>query len=277
MVTPKKGDVVLHRNGYRAKVVDLDGTALTNQGPATLYHLKFLEGAQPGVFCLIEDFTFPALENRREVECAVYHEAAHMAIAAFYGLTLRPDGFMVDAGGHGLSRYKTQPDEADHSREGVAVSSFAGFYADERYRLERSYPALTPTDIILSDDWIAARKVIQKMSAEYMPGNNPMLIQAKLENRSKHLVERYWPVIQELADALLGKEPQPTKILDTGEMWSEENSARFVTGEETVLLLARHGIETTCSPGEGAAATTPSIIVTSPHESEEPLDTITPI
>jgi hypothetical protein len=254
MENPEKGDVVLHSNGCRAKVLDLDGVAVTNQGQAALYHLKFIAVDNPRVYCLREEFTFPALENTQEVECAAYHEAAHMAIAAVYGLTLRPEGFMVDAGGHGLSRYNTIPDESDYSREGVAVSSFAGFYADERHRRDRSYPPLGPMDLILSPDWIAGREAIQKMSAQYT-SDSPMMMQVKLEIRSKQLVERHWPVIQELAKALLAKDAEPTKLLDTGELWSEENSARFVTGAEAVAILAKHGIPAYCAPRDSSAST----------------------
>jgi len=59
---PKVGDVVLHRNGYRAEVIGL-GSMATNRGLATLYNIKFLEGPLPGVNCLREEFTFPAPEQ----------------------------------------------------------------------------------------------------------------------------------------------------------------------------------------------------------------------
>jgi hypothetical protein len=58
MENPKVGDKVVHHNGYKAEVKGL-GSVATNQGLATLYNLKFLEGPLPGVNCLREEFTFP--------------------------------------------------------------------------------------------------------------------------------------------------------------------------------------------------------------------------
>ena len=62
MENPKIGDVVLHRNGNKGEVIAL-GSIATNQGLATLYNLKFLEGPIPGVNCLREEFTFPVPDN----------------------------------------------------------------------------------------------------------------------------------------------------------------------------------------------------------------------
>ena len=55
---PKKGDMVLHNNGYRAEVIDL-GSIATDRGLAPLYNLKFLDGPIVGVNCLRDEFTFP--------------------------------------------------------------------------------------------------------------------------------------------------------------------------------------------------------------------------
>jgi hypothetical protein len=58
MENPKKGDKVLHRNGYVAEVIEL-GSMVTFRGLAITYNIKFLEGPLPGVNCLREEFTFP--------------------------------------------------------------------------------------------------------------------------------------------------------------------------------------------------------------------------
>ena len=57
MKDPKKGDVVIHRNGCRAEVMGL-GSIATHRGLETMYNLKFLEGPISGVNCLREEFTF---------------------------------------------------------------------------------------------------------------------------------------------------------------------------------------------------------------------------
>jgi hypothetical protein len=71
-----------------------------------------------------------------------YHEAGHIVIAAVRGLTLRPDGLMVISDGDGYCVYCTQPEENDHSRESVIVSSFAGYFASKRFCHEHSCPGL---------------------------------------------------------------------------------------------------------------------------------------
>ena len=155
---------------------------------------------------------------------------------------------MVDLGGMGLARFCTQPEENDASREGVILASFAGFLAEIRFCEMWSRPAPEWKGYIFSSDWIEARTTISKLSGEYSPGDNPVTIQPKLENRSKRLVEQHWGLIETLAAALLAKELEPTKLLDDGAIWSYEATARFLTGEETVALLARHGITATCEP-----------------------------
>jgi len=58
MENPRKGDKVLHRNGYVGEVVALS-SRVTFQGLATTYNIKFLEGTLPVVNCLREEFMFP--------------------------------------------------------------------------------------------------------------------------------------------------------------------------------------------------------------------------
>lgn len=58
MENPKLGDVVLHENGYQARVISLSDVP-TKKGSANTYQLKFLEGPYRAVDCLREEFTFP--------------------------------------------------------------------------------------------------------------------------------------------------------------------------------------------------------------------------
>jgi hypothetical protein len=64
MENPKKGDKVLHRNGYTAKVIKL-GSIVTFQGLATTYTIKFLEGLATSAKCLRDDFTFSVPDASR--------------------------------------------------------------------------------------------------------------------------------------------------------------------------------------------------------------------
>jgi hypothetical protein len=58
MANPAVGDIVLHKNGCRAEVMQL-GSIMTKNGMATIYNIKFLNGNYVGVNCLREEFKFP--------------------------------------------------------------------------------------------------------------------------------------------------------------------------------------------------------------------------
>lgn len=97
-----------------------------------------------------------------------YHEAGHTVIAAVRGLALRPDGLMVTSGGEGLSVYCTQPDDSDHSRESVIVSSFAGYWAANRFCIEHSCQDLLDPMAVISSDWVLrVRKLINCQLTTY--------------------------------------------------------------------------------------------------------------
>src|SRR5712671_5987597 len=105
-----------------------------------------------------------------------YHEAGHIVIAAVRGLVLRPDGLMVISNGEGFCVYCTQPDESDASRESVVVSSFAGYYAAKRFCDEHSCPDFLDPLPQISDDWKDARKIVDKLSTEYMAGKSLLTV-----------------------------------------------------------------------------------------------------
>lgn len=183
-----------------------------------------------------------------------YHESGHTAIAAVRGLALRPDGLMVLPNGNGLSVYCTQPEESDHSRESVIVSSFAGYWASKRFCEEHSCPDLLDTMALISPDWMEARKVVGKLSPEYVAGDSLTTVQLRLEKESEHLVNQYWPAIEALAIALLAKDPEPMRPLKTGQIWSDEaGPVRYMSGEEALEILAQHGIAAVCEPRVGDA------------------------
>ena len=48
--------------------------------------------------------------------------------------------------------------------------------------------------------------------------------------------------------ALLTKQWEPLKPLKSGCTWSHETTAKYVTGEEVVSILGRHGIAAVCDP-----------------------------
>jgi hypothetical protein len=181
-----------------------------------------------------------------------YHEAGHFVVAAVRGLTLRPDGLMVISNGDGLSVYNTQPDESDASRESIIVSSFAGYWASKRFCDEHSCPDLLDTMAVTSPDWVDARTIVLKLSAEYLADDNILKVQQRLEKESKRLVDQYWSVVEALAIALLAKKPEPMRPLKTGHPWSNHTgTVRYMDGEEAVEILAQHGITAVCKPRAG--------------------------
>ncbi len=169
---------------------------------------------------------------------AAHHEAGHIVIAATQKLRLRPEGLGVDLRGEGLACYCKRPDDSDLSRERVIVATFAGYYAERRFCEERGYPASAPDQWFLhSLDGLEAREVISELSDEYLANENVPTIQRNLQSRSEQLVEEHWVAIAALAAALLAKEPEPLMPLKSGGVWSQERTARYLSGQEMVGTL----------------------------------------
>lgn len=181
------------------------------------------------------------------IERAAYHEAGHIAIAAVLGLTLRPDGLMIDSCREGVAIYCTQPEDSDPSREAVILSSEARYWAETRFCEERPCSGPDANGPVMYCDHIQSWEIMKTFSTKYLAGENPMLVYVKLQNRSKRLVEQHWSVIKALASALLAKDPQPMRPLKTGGSWTHSTApARYLDGEEAVEKLARHGIAAVC-------------------------------
>jgi hypothetical protein len=178
-----------------------------------------------------------------------YHEAGHFVIAAARGLALRPDGLMVISNGNGFCVYATQPDKSDPSRESVILSSFAGYWAAQRFCNEHSCSELLDPVPQTSRDWQDARKIIGELSEEYLTEKSLMTVQLRLEQESKRLVDQYWPPIEALAMSLLAKDPEPMRPLKTGERWSNETEpVRYMEGAEAAAILVSQGIAAICEP-----------------------------
>ncbi len=176
-----------------------------------------------------------------------HHEAGHIVIAAVRGLALRPDGLMVISDGNGFCVYSTQPDESDHSRESIILSSFAGYWAAKRFCDKHSCPDLLDPMVLISSDWTHARHVIAVLSSEYVETRSLAALQEILEQQSKDLVDQHWLAIEALAGALLNRDPEPMRRLKTGHIWSDKTDpVRYMDGEEAVQILARHGIAAIC-------------------------------
>jgi len=82
----------------------------------------------------------------------------------------------------------------------------------------------------------------------YFSNNNEATIQRRLENRSEQLIEQNWLAIKALAIDLLSEDPEPVKPLKSGCTWSNESTAKYLTGEEVVSKLGRYSIAAVCDP-----------------------------
>ena len=170
-----------------------------------------------------------------------HHEAGHTVAAAVQHLKLRPEGLSVDARGEGLACYHKEPDDSDESRERVIVATFAGYNSEIHLCDQRGYAAPEELQIIWSPDSREARHILTRLS--YLSVERTAFqIEEQLQNRSRQLIEQHWVVICAMAEALLAKEWEPVKALKSGNVWSQESTAKYLTGEEVASLLSRYGI-----------------------------------
>jgi len=101
----------------------------------------------------------------------------------------------------------------------------------------------------LSLDWEEERCIVTKLSDAYLMGRSIPATQESLEQRSEELVGEKWSIIEEIASALLAKEWEPRKPLKSGDQWSKrskQDTAKYVPGEEVVILLQGCGLSARC-------------------------------
>jgi len=60
------------------------------------------------------------------------------------------------------------------------------------------------------------------------------------------MVERYWNVIEALAQALLAKDWQPVKALKSGGTWATATEAKYLVGAKIVSELKNWRIPAVC-------------------------------
>jgi hypothetical protein len=179
------------------------------------------------------------------LESGARHESGHIVIAASQGLRLRPEGLMVDSYGWGLACYHDAPEENDGARERNILAVMAGFAVEKRFREQRGYPARDSMDIALNQDNQVARRLLRNLAGEYF------LNETRLKQQLQELIERHSLAIETLATAVLAKDWETLRPLGSGGRWAheEEVTAKYVSGEEAVAILALHEIAATSGPG----------------------------
>jgi hypothetical protein len=152
---------------------------------------------------------------------------------------------MVDPSGWGLSCYDRDPGDSDESRKRIIIASLAGFAVEGRFRDEHSYPARDYMDVTLNRDNVEARTLLTRLAGDYASN------EASLKRRLQELICQHWLAIEALAAALLAKDWEWLKPLKSGDKWSheKETTAKYITGEDAVKILAQHGIAGVCDPG----------------------------
>lgn len=175
--------------------------------------------------------------------CAARHESGHLAIAAVKGLRLRAEALFLDRGAEGLACYCKQPDTSDYSHERIIIATFAGYYAERRFRVANSHLYMPADEFFLrSVDGREARELLVNMPAARLFNGSVPATHVKLQGESESLVGCHWPAIESLAAALLAKGWELLRPLKSGVAWSQEAAAKYLPGEEAVSILAQHGI-----------------------------------
>jgi len=153
---------------------------------------------------------------------------------------------MIDTAAEGLACYCKEPGESDVSREHVMLSAFAGCFAQNRFCKERSYPQMEYLQVIWSLDWKEARGIASSLSNEYLASRGIPTAQDELERRSEQLVAENWRAIEAVASALLTRDWEPLKPLKSGNQWSKQSLAKYVSGDQVVQMLGPFGIAAVC-------------------------------
>lgn len=181
-----------------------------------------------------------------------YHEAGHLVVAAIQNLKLRSEGLAVDTRGEGLACYCKQVGDSDEKRESIVVATFSGYNSEYKLCAEHGYPGPDEMLLIFSSDAREARETITKLS-NLSANRTVFQIEEAMQSRSRVLVQQGWQSIRAVAEVLLAKEWEPLRALASGNVWSREQSAKYLNGEEVAGLLAGHGIqaEVTASCQEG--------------------------
>jgi hypothetical protein len=159
-------------------------------------------------------------------------------IAGKRGLRLGAEGIMVGQDGKGLACYCKQPDGTDTSVEGSVLTSFAGFYSENRFRSLQGYQLQDYETLREGLDWKEAREIESKFSDAYLAGRYIQTVHTALEAQADQLVMGNWPAIAALAKALLDKQWEPKKPLKSGDQWSDAALAKYLSGEEIVEILS---------------------------------------
>jgi hypothetical protein len=179
------------------------------------------------------------LLKSKQVESAAYHEAGHMTAAIVQGMPIREKGLLVDLHGNGCANYFERPATDSgmtlhdmRERKFTIIALFSAHAAQLRY-----YPEC------LRNEWSNDLIKISTLSRQIHPADEAaeIAVRKELRVRANLLVDRYWLLIEELANVLLAK---PYTLLSQEEFWEwgQGPTARHMSGHEVRQLFAKHSI-----------------------------------
>jgi hypothetical protein len=186
------------------------------------------------------------LESR--MIAAAHHEAGHIVVAAACGLRLRPKGIIIDPAAQGLACYDIEPNGSDALRKLILISTFAGFYAEQRCREQFGFWDCPENWLALGDGW-QANEIVGAISPKNLVEGNVFATADEAKRRSRYVVAEKWSAITRIAEAVMAKGWGPLPEFKPEDQWSKEATAKQLTGDEIVELLYHMGIQAACMSG----------------------------
>jgi hypothetical protein len=172
----------------------------------------------------------------QHADSPAYHEAGHMTAAVVQAMAIQPRGMHIDLNRCGISHYwmrnpgdtaNTPKDQIERKR--TIVTLYAAWLAERRF-----YPSCP------DDGWRRDMTIINALLTEQHPTEiSARTITAEdLKDRTGNLVDRFYPVMEVLAKALLDKPVRflPWEELNTPPIWTAEDKGRSMPGSEVTNL-----------------------------------------
>jgi hypothetical protein len=175
----------------------------------------------------------------KQIESAAYHEAGHIIAAVVQAMPIRASGMYVDLSGCGVANYFDRP-ESDLEMTALDMierkRTIIALYSAHPAQL-RFYPEVEKSG------WMKDLVRIGTLSRQLHPTDEDAQIAVRKEllNRAERLVDKFWPIVEELATALLAKSPTPMPPEEIAVKWGT-GPVRNLSGSEIAGHFAKHNI-----------------------------------
>jgi hypothetical protein len=176
----------------------------------------------------------------KQFDSAAYHEVGHVTAAVVQAMPLRQSGLYIDLFGHGVAKYFERPlsdlgmTDLDHrERKFTMIALYAAHMAQLRFCPEAD-----------RNGWADDMGKIRTFSRQMYQNDESaqIALQEEMQQRAKRLVDRYWPIIDELAEILLAKPCTQMSQEDINLKWGCGSLVRHMSGNEIVEFFNKHAI-----------------------------------